>query len=494
MSLEPGISLVFFVYGLAFLVMGLSMLLEASRAPLLVEARLLRPLAVFGILHGIHEWFEFFLRQTSLQNMLISPSISWARMGLLGISFLSLALYGIQASRLKKHETLTKLALPLATLVAYFIVIITSAWVYYRSALLDPLFFTNNIIRYLLAVPAAVIASVGLRRQAKEAQKNQSPHLMTNFNLASLGFGIYGFSQLFVSPLGMFPSNILNSFVLAQITGIRIEVVRSLTAVVTTVGLIRATQSMEQERQKQLQKAQDARLEAVEQRDAMRRELLRHIVEAQEDERARIARELHDETAQVLSAFSLELGTLRNLAGSKPQLTETVDKLQELNKRMSHGLFRLVYDLRPAQLDGLGLVPALNFLREKDCCPKGLDVDLNVTGQQKRLEPLIETVLFRVAQEALNNVSRHAETNDACVSLEFAEDAITMQVQDTGKGFDVSEPLQPPRGWGLAGMRERVEALNGQFKVHSELRKGTKVEVTIPLEEVAHGKHTSDAG
>ncbi len=112
----------------------------------------------------------------------------------------------------------------------------------------------------------------------------------------------------------------------------------------------------------------------------MRRELLRHTVHAQEDERARIARELHDETAQSLSAFTLELAALQDDNLRKPEIKGIVKRLQALSRDMSQGLYRLVHDLRPAQLDDLGLVPALRFLIDQDFHPRGMDIAFEVKG------------------------------------------------------------------------------------------------------------------
>jgi len=211
--------------------------------------------------------------------------------------------------------------------------------------------------------------------------------------------------------------------------------------------------------------------------------LLRHIVQAQEDERARIARELHDETSQTLTAFTLELATLRELAKRKPQIQDTVAKLQDLSRQMSQGLYIMVHDLRPAHLDDLGLVPAIKSLLDSECCPKGMDVTFEVNGTQKRLDALIEIVLFRVTQEALTNVTRHAGTNQALVRLDYALEAVTLGIVDAGKGFDPNEPLRPPRGWGLEGMRERVESVGGELVLYSAPGRGTTVEVVIPLQE-----------
>ncbi|MBT6811790.1 MAG: sensor histidine kinase [Anaerolineae bacterium] len=480
--------IVFFVYGLAFFVMGIALFLEASRSPSLAEAQLLLPLALFGILHGLHEWFELFLEQASWMETQITEDVFIIRLVFLAISFLSLGFYGFLASRLQKRETLFRLRLPLITLGFYFAIIIFSAITAYKSLPLDTPSLANNLIRYLLAVPAAVLASIGLRIQAKEAQKDKRFPLVSNLNWASFGFGLYGFSQLFVSPLAVFPATLLNNQNFFLLTGIPPEVIRSITALIITFGLVRAIQAIEVERQEQFQIAQEARVDALERvkeemdaREDMRRELLRHIVQAQEDERARISRELHDETAQVLSAFSLELAALNNILDEEQSdLVPNLARLQDLSRDMSQGIFRLVHDLRPAQLDDLGLVPAIQNLIGQECCKMDLKVSLNIEGKSQRIDPLIETVLFRVAQASLTNIARHAETEKAEVKIRFNKNQVALNIIDEGIGFDPAEPFSPPAGWGLAGMRERVESVGGKFNLESSPGNGTSVAVLIP--------------
>jgi two-component system NarL family sensor kinase len=149
---------------------------------------------------------------------------------------------------------------------------------------------------------------------------------------------------------------------------------------------------------------------------------------------------------------------------------------------MSQGLYRLVHDLRPAQLDDLGLVAALQYLQDESRA-KGLQVELHVEGRVRPLDPIRETVLFRVAQEALSNTLRHSGAEAATVSLEYGQGEVLLQVSDRGRGFDPSQEFNPPRGWGLAGMRERVEAIGGSLRIHSASGAGTQVEVAIPAAE-----------
>jgi len=355
---------------------------------------------------------------------------------------------------------------------------ITSA--YYKAPIpTNPL--VDGLTRYLLAVPSGMLATFALRAQGRSAHNNGSETLSHSLRIAAFGFSIYTLTQFFVHPMNMFPALYINEEAFHVITGFPIQLVRTLMAFMITYGLLRATQVMEQERRTQLLAVQQSRLESLEKQEEIRRELLRHTVQAQEDERARIARELHDETSQVLSAFTLELATLHELSRGKPRMNDTVDRLQDLSRRMSHGLYTLVHDLRPAQLDDLGLVPALHSLLDSDYSAKGLQVIFEITGQQTRLDALIETVLFRVAQEALTNVYRHAETTEATLRLDYAPDTVTLGVLDAGKGFDPAEPLRPPRGWGLEGMRERVESVGGQLSLYSAPGRGTTVEVVIPF-------------
>ncbi len=247
---------------------------------------------------------------------------------------------------------------------------------------------------------------------------------------------------------------------------------------------------VEKERQQQLFAAQQERLDALERiqeeltaREVLRRELLRHTVRAQEEERSRIARELHDETSQVLTAFSLDLATLRTVICDRAEVNTLVTRLQDLSKQMSQGLYRLVHDLRPVQLDDLGLVPALEYLKD-DSAPAGLEVGIKIQGKVRRLDSVIETVLFRVAQEALHNIIRHAQVGQAQITLVYQPQEITLKVEDFGAGFNPVQSFAPPRGWGLAGMRERIESVGGTLAIESEPGKGTIVEVAVPVFDI----------
>lgn len=473
--------LVFFIYGLAFFGMGITMALESGRTPALAQARVLRPLAAFGLIHGTHEWLESYIIQAKSFGTPLPDWLSWLRLLLLVASFVSLLIYGLLMTPLISAFIRGRRIFHLNLFGLYALTIligITSA--YYKNPIPAPLLI-DGLTRYLLAVPSGILATMALRAQAQSVSGNSRDILSHSLRIAAFGFSIYTLTQFFVHPIDMFPARYVNDEAFRLLTGFPIQLVRTLMAILITYGLLRASQAMEKERHTQQLTIQQSRLEALEKQEEIRRELLRHTVQAQEDERARIARELHDETSQVLTAFTLELATLRELTFQRPKVKNIVDKLQILSKQMSQSLYELVHDLRPAQLDDLGLVPAIQSLLDSEYGPKGLQVKFEVTGSTNRLDSLIDTVLYRVTQEALANVTRHAEINEASLQLDYAEDAVTLRVQDAGKGFDPNEPLHPPRGWGLEGMRERVESVGGQLILDSAPGQGTTIEVVVPL-------------
>jgi signal transduction histidine kinase len=484
-----GLLLVYFAYGLAFWAMGLAVLLESGRAPSKAIARSLHWLAAFGILHGTHEWLEAFLLVVRSLGAPMAPWLDWLRLALLGISFSCLYGYAFQA--LNNNSSTRGRKYWRGSVVAFVGValLIVLGVGQQREAINWPSLL-DAAARYALAVPSAILAAVAVRAATDSEQARGHPGITRNLRLAALGFGGYAAAQLFVHAQAWFPANVLNQEAFLTNLGIPIQGVRGVLAALIAFGLLRAMQASEQERQQQFIAAHQARLEALEQQDALRRDLLRHVVRSQEDERARIARELHDDVAQLLSAFSLHLGALRSKL-RRPDTTEILDRIQGLSTQMSQSLYRLVRDLRPSHLDNLGLVPAIKFLLSQEYGPKGLDVTFRLAGNPRPLRDLIDTALFRIAQEALTNVVRHAGVSEAEVAVQYDEDRVTLRISDCGRGFDPAEQFNPPRGWGLAGMRERVEGLGGQLLLQSVVSQGTKIEVVVPIDPEAQ-KATAD--
>ncbi len=480
--------LIYFVYGLAFFSMGLLMLMEAGRSPLLAEARTLRPLAAFGISHGLHEWLELFILQAEHLGAVLPEGLVLFRLALLVFSFLSLLAYGVQilrpATRLPAVDAWVGAGAFLLYLGSMFFVGHTQAdfWVRIRTG--------DALARYFLAVPGGLLAAGALSYSSRRARQEQRRVLADALRWSAAGMAGYALLQIFVSPAPFYPASVVNDALVKTALGVPVQLLRTVVAVVVTVGLLRAIQVAEDERQRQLFEAQQARLEAMqraqeamEHRDRLRRHLLRRIVLAQEEERTRIAHELHDETAQILTASTLTLASLRAHLEDRPRELELADRLQDLARQMSVSLRRLVHDLRPAQLDDLGIWAALEYLADTARTRLGLDVTLRLEGERRRMLPLVETVIFRIAQEALTNAARHAHSKQVEVYLRIDPDDVYLRVQDRGSGFEVGKVLARSVGSGVAGMRERAEAVGAQFNIQARPGSGTIVEVSIPCSE-----------
>ena len=211
---------------------------------------------------------------------------------------------------------------------------------------------------------------------------------------------------------------------------------------------------------------------------------LGQITMAQEEERKRIARELHDETIQSLVVLSRQLD---DIASSGKGLSEykkiQLDILRERINNVMAEVRRLSHDLRPPALDRLGLLPALEWLASDIGKRSGMNIEVTMRGVSRRLPPEVELVLFRVAQEALRNTLRHSQATSAEVAVEFGEKLIRITVKDNGKGFYLQETAGDliKRGrLGLTGMRERIQLVGGNLKISSRPGKGTTVTIEAP--------------
>ena len=233
--------------------------------------------------------------------------------------------------------------------------------------------------------------------------------------------------------------------------------------------------------------------EEVQRKEEIRGELLREILSIQEGERSRIARELHDETSQVLASLNANLEAATGmLPASAEQAKAMLKKTQALSISLLDEIHRLIYELRPTLLDDLGLVAAARWLADNNLGTAGVAVNFKTTGQQRRLPLQLETTLFRVIQEAVTNIVRHAHAKNVNISLSFKRRSIRVHIRDDGRGFDVEEAISSKdsrRGLGLLGRMERAELMHGSVSMHSHPGGVTEVDIEIPInnKEVANG-------
>ncbi|MBI4319155.1 MAG: HAMP domain-containing protein [Chloroflexi bacterium] len=219
-------------------------------------------------------------------------------------------------------------------------------------------------------------------------------------------------------------------------------------------------------------------------KDQTRGELLRKVITAQEDERKRIARELHDETSQSLAALvvALEAMTVSPDRGSV-ELKKRIETVKSLAVRTLDNINELIFDLRPALLDDLGLIPAIKWYAESRLQAGGVKVHIETCGDERRLPPEVETALFRTTQEAITNIAKHAHADNVAVTLGFDDSSVSVEIEDDGDGFDVSAASKSTSdgAFGLLGMRERVTLLDGNLDISSEPGGGTRVSIVVPL-------------
>lgn len=217
-----------------------------------------------------------------------------------------------------------------------------------------------------------------------------------------------------------------------------------------------------------------------------KRVLALRIIKTQEDERRRIAREMHDGPAQAMSNVVLKAELCERLAEvDMDKARAELSGLKEVARDCLKEVRRIIYDLRPMSIDDLGLKPTLQKYLEGFRKDTGLHIDLMIRGEDRRIKDSnIALAIFRIVQECLNNIERHARATQVVVQLEFMQKYITVRVKDDGKGFDtsvISEENRDDRGgFGILGMRERVELLEGSFHIESSAGAGTSIRVRLP--------------
>ncbi len=214
------------------------------------------------------------------------------------------------------------------------------------------------------------------------------------------------------------------------------------------------------------------------------RSLARQILTAQEDERRNISRELHDEVVQLLVGINVELAALGHAAGLGPRaLKARIARTQRLVEKSVNAVHQFARELRPAVLDDLGLIPALQAYMKGVAARRKLHINLTASAEVEKLDAPARTVLYRVVQEALTNVARHAQASVVNVTISEISGAIRLEVQDNGKSFKVLQTLSAKTNQrlGLLGMRERVEIVGGTLHIDSSPGFGTTVRTEVPF-------------
>ena len=485
------LALIYFIYGLAFFSMGLIVAIEGGRAR---DDRLrkgLRPLAVFGLVHGIHEWLDMFL------ILGVVPGDPWiwesVRLALLAFSFLSLTAFGV--SLLSPTEQIRRLSLivPLAQAAIWGFGLL-----YFRGQYTFDygLWAVADVwTRYVIGIPGALIACAGLIAQQRVFRQAGMERFGRDSLWAAVAFAWYGvIGQVFTRSSPLAPSTIINQELFLDIFGFPVQLLRAAAAMVVTIFVMRFMRSFEVETQRQIDELQADRLQDAERREALKGELLRQVVAAQESERQRIARELHDETGQSLTALGLGLrGVASQLRFDIDKAAHNLRQLEVMAAQSLDELRRLIDDLRPSHLDDLGLPAALRWYAGEVENRSNLKVSVDAPNGPCNLPLQIKTALFRIAQEALTNTIKHAQAHSVWISLVRGDGFVQLNVRDDGKGFEQTRlPTENRPAWGLMGMQERTVLCGGEFSLKSAPGWGTEIQVAIPCDDATFEEEEDD--
>jgi len=221
------------------------------------------------------------------------------------------------------------------------------------------------------------------------------------------------------------------------------------------------------------------------------------IIKAQEEERQRVASDIHDGPAQSMSNIVLKAEICEKMIDI--DVNRAKDELRDLKRIVRdclQDIRRIIYDLRPMSLDDLGLIPTIQRYAAKYSDETGIKVQMKSIGTYIENAPEISLTVFRIVQESLNNVKKHAHAKNVAISLVFQEDQLILGISDDGRGFNIDEvnerDIETNSGFGLHSMRERVELLGGSFEIKTEIGKGTRLNIKIPLSKKEEGLIKND--
>ena len=241
-------------------------------------------------------------------------------------------------------------------------------------------------------------------------------------------------------------------------------------------------------RQIEEREAENSRLSrSLHTQNAQRGQLLSRLITAQEKERIRVAHDLHDDLGQSMTGLALHIQALKRMITQNPQqAADQIEEIESVIQETTDKMYSMILDLRPSVLDDLGLIPALRTLAERLLNATSISFSLQNEAQIERLPANIETTLYRIFQEALTNIVKHADANRVDITLRQADGYLEGEMVDNGRGFDlkaVDLSGESPHGLGILGMKERVALIGGAFFITSTPGRGTCIVVQLPIDE-----------
>jgi signal transduction histidine kinase len=456
---EVNNTLVFFVYGQVFFVLGLAIALQSRRHTRLELARSLGWLAAFGIAHGVHEWGAFFIpiQATHVSEAVLS-FLRLLQVVLLAVSFGFLFRFGADLLR-ERWPVLPYV--PLVVMAGWGLIFVAPNLLF---GVAPETWHENASIwaRYLLGFPGGMLAALGLRYQAERQIKPLNlNHIYRTLLVAGITFGAYAIlAGLIVSPSGFFPASTLNDTVMVELLGTPPPVLRSVAGLIIAIAFIRALEVFDVE--------VDRLIEQME------------IDQSVTAERERISRELHDGAIQQVYTAGLIVESAQRKAGRNGELERWLDKAMIAMNEAIGSLRATMGDLRPGP-PNTSLVAGLRQQTADPRLTALMNVDLVLDlSETESLNPVQTARVLAIVSEALANAARHAQAHHVSVRAVREADQLMLTIDDDGCGFDTTTKNF---GYGLRDMRDRARLLGGSLMIGSEPGRGTQIKLVTPWED-----------
>lgn len=455
--------IIYFVYGLAFFILGFAIILQVQQSSRLELARSLRWLAAFGITHAFNEWGDFFI---PIQARYLSPIavkfLLVIQLILLAISFACLFEFGASVLRpfigTSWLRGVPAILLGIWAFLVFFILLPTTAnlRVWDRTA--------NALARYFLCLPGGVLAAYGLRVHAiRRIKPLDVPIIYQTLQIAGISIGIYAFlAGLITPPVNFFPGNILNTQTFAQMIGVPAIVFRSFITILIAISVIRSLEVFSVETQR--------KIEELEQKQ---------IISAEHE---RLARELHDGAIQKVYTAGLLVESAVRLTKPETELAVRLERsVLVLNDAIADLRHNLVELHRSDTL--LSEVPFIDSLQQLAKDPHyntlvNISLDMKLP-EDRTLSSVRAGHVVAIINEALSNIVRHAKASNVNIQVHDLGEKLQVSIKDDGVGLSPNATS----GYGLRNMRDRSRLLNGELQFSQPSSKGTTITLEIPWED-----------
>lgn len=525
-------AVVFFIYGLAWFVLGLTIALEQRRATALPLASSLKYLAIFGFLHSVVEWLDMILALAGSQQDLLSLRI--IRSILLAASTLILAYFGVHLITNIKQKYYWLMTVPFVLFALWLIAMVIPHLIpvpreltnqglglclqCHRAASISYLLHSSNWVssadilsRYFLYLPASFLAAWAMLCQTRWFKLNSFKQEARDSTVIVYAFIFNGLiAGLIVPPGPFFPATVLNYATFFRWFAIPPQILRALVALVLTFFMARTLNVFEKERRGQLRKALHDKVEAQQQalqsqeqvhkqleewnrnleelvrkRTAEIDERNREVVILQE--RDRLAREMHDSLGQTLSYLGLKVVELEKLLirGEQEKALASIQAMEVAVQNATAEVRESILSLKTSLKPGRGLLEAIEEYLINFGEQTGLQTEINIEGgAQLSLAPSAQVQILRIVQEALTNIRKHANARVARVKIGVGAKEVLLSVEDDGQGFNLDEVLlEPDQRFGLHTMRERAEEIGGSMTINTALGQGTRLTFRLPINQ-----------